>query len=291
MTDEVYTDPLGRKYKAFKGSDFNGLLGGGRGRKYDDDAVIWLPYHKPDDQLEFPVTPKFNDLYYASGSGTVVHTVDRERAYGPHRPVKPVETAEGFRIEGEKGFAATDLVVFDELSWFGECWGVMKAHGWLDPRGDLSQHIVDHVCEQFGPCAVTSAKLEFGENWEARIAELAALQLVQPLSRLWYAINMKALYYCHRNDLRLGYLWAEYRMRMRLEKDTLRGETVVKSARSGGLSRGESKRASSLAIIAAMKGRVSAGQSIANAARQTHRDGLGASPEANRKLWARHSRK
>lgn len=259
--------------------------------EFEDDADVYLPYHEPDDKVEFPVAPKFDDLFSTTASGKVVHVVDRERVYGPQLPARITETAEGIRVEGAKPFAATDLIVFNELDWFGECWGVMMANGWLDPHGGLRQHIIDHVCEEFGPCEVTGAKLKFGENWESRVAELAALRLVQPLSRLWYAISMMSLYYCHRDDLRLGYLWAEYQMRMRLEKDTLRGEAVVRSARRGGHSRGESRRASSEAIIAAMKDRISAGHSVANAARQTHKVGLGASPEANRKLWMRHRRK
>lgn len=291
MTEEIYTDPLGRKYRIFKGSYFNELFGGKGGVIYDENARICIPYREPDDQLEFPVSPKFDDLYFASASGKALHDVDRERGYGPHPLPKLIETAEGIRVEGEKGFLATDLSVFSECDWFGECWGVMRAHGWHDPRGGLSQHIIDSVCKELGPCAVTRAKLEFGENWQTRVAELATLHLVQTLSRLWYAVNMMALYYCHYDDLRLGYLWAEYRMRMSLEKDAMRGESVVRSAKSGGLSRGVSKSASSQKIIAAMKSRVVAGHSIANAARQTYKDGLGASPEANRKLWARHCRK
>lgn len=291
MTEEIYTDPLGRKYRVFKGSDFNKLFGKKGVQKYEEDARICLPYHEPDDKLEFPVAPKFNDLYFASASGKVLHNVHRERGYGPHLPPKLIETAEGFRVEGGKGFSARDLSVFSECDWFGECWGVMHAHGWHDPRGDLSQHIIDNVCKELGPCAVTRAKLEFGENWQTRVAELATLNLVQPLSRIWYAVNMMALYYCHYDDLRLGYLWAEYRMRMSLEKDAMRGESILRSAKSGGHSRGMSKSASSQEIISAMKSRVVAGQSISNSARQAYRDGLGASPEANRKLWARHCRK
>lgn len=291
MTDDTYTDPLGQKYRVIKGSTLNEMFGEITGSAHDDDAQFLFPYHEPDEKREFPVTARFDDLYFTSASGKAVHKVERRRIYGPHRPPKLIETAEGIRVDGEKGFAATDLDIFCEMDWFGECWTVMEAHGWQEPGGRLSQHIVDQVCRELGPCEVARAKVEFGENWESRVAELAALGSVQPLTRLWYAVNMMALYYCHHDDLRLGYLWAEYRMRMRIEKDAIRGEVVVRSAKSGGLSRGLSKKASSQGIIAAMKGRVAAGQSIANAARQTYRDGLGASPEANRKLWTRHHRK
>lgn len=291
MTDETYIDPLGRKYLVFKGSEFNELFGVTAGVIPDDDKTVLVPYSEPDDKREFPSNPRFDDYFFAAASGKVFHNVERERAYGPHRPPKVIETTGGLRIEGEKGFVATDLDILREDDWYGECWAVMDAHGWHGPRGGLSQHIIDHACREIGSCAVTRAKLEFGENWQTRVAELATLRLVQPLSRLWYAVNMMALYYCHHDDLRLGYLWAEYRMRMRIEKDAMRGEVVVRSAKSGGIARAESKKASSLSIVAAMKKRVVAGQSIANAARQTYRDGLGSSPEANRKLWGRLNRK
>ncbi len=287
MTDEIYTDPLGRSFHVLKGSEFNKMFGGIGGRVYDDDEQIFLKRTEPDDKLEFPSSPHLDDYHHIVSSGRVLHNVERERAYGPHQPVKLIETDEGIRIEGTKGFAATELDIFREDDWFGECWQVMEAHGWHRAGGGLGYHIIDQFRDEFGACAITKAKLEFGENWEGRIAELASTRLVQPLSRLWYAINMLALYYCHRDEFRLGFLWAEYRMRMHVEKDAVRGENVVKSAKNGGIARGASKKAASQKIIKAMQSRIAAGQSIANAARQTHREGLGSSPEANRKLWAR----
>lgn len=291
MTDETYKDPLGRRCLVFTGSEFNELFAGLGGVPREDDEQVFINLSEPDDKLEFPANPHLDDYYHIVRSGRVLHSVERARAYGPHRPLRLIEADEGIRIEGKKGFAATEVDVFREDDWFGECWQVMDAHGWHGPSGGLSQHIVDHVSRELSPCMVTRAKLEFGENWGARVAELAAIELVQPLCRLWYAVNMMALYYCHHDDFRLGYLWAEYQMRMKVEKDAVRGERVLESAKSGGIARGASKKVASLKIIKAMQSRIDAGQSVANAARQTYREGLGSSPEANRKLWARQHRK
>lgn len=287
MTGKIYTDPLGRKHHIFSGSDFNELFGHVSGSKWDDDAVILIPASAQDDKMAFPSSPLFDDYYGAVRSGTVIHSVQRAQAYGPQIPAKPVNSPEGIRIEGQKGFAATALEIFREDDWYGECWGVMSAHGWLGPSGGIAQHIVDAVIKEDGPCALAKAKLEYGKNWEVRVAELAATHLVTPLSRLWYVINMKALYYCHHDDMRLGYLWAEYQMRLNSERDALRGESLVKSAKDGGLARRASLSARTQEIIASMERRIVAGQTIANAARLSFNDGHGTSPEANRKLWAR----
>lgn len=288
MTKETRTDPLGRKYHVFKGAEFNAMFGGIGGMSYDDDAEIFIPASELDDKLEFPSTPFFNDLHYSVASGTVIHNLHHEKVYGPHRPPKIVETADGFRVEEGQGFAATSLSIFIEIDWYGECWTVMEAHGWISRSGGIAQRIVDYVSEEFGGSAVTEAQLAFGENWEARVAELAATRLVQPLSRLWYAVNMKALYYCHYDDLRLGYLWAEYRMRMSVEKNAIRGQAVLRSARQGGLARGASRSVETSAVISAMEKRIAVGQSISNAARLTFNEGHGASAGANKKLWHRH---
>ena len=267
MSDEIYTDPLGRKFQVFTGAEFNKLFGVSKSAFHSDEARLLIPVSEPDSQLEFPSGASLKDIYYAAASGTVIHKIERDISYGPQKPPKILETEDGLRPEGNHGFAATSLNVFNELDWFGECWGVMEAHGWHDRKGDLGQNILDRVLERLGACTITNAKLEFREDWQMKVAELAATEFVQPLSRLWYAVNMMSLYYCHRDDLRLGYLWAEYRMRMHVEKNALRGERTAQSARAGGVARRLETAAKSDAVIAAMSKRVSAGQSIANAAR------------------------
>ena len=291
MTDEIFIDPLGRKYLVLSGAEFNTMFEGISRRTHDEDERILIPTSAPVNKLEFPSNPLFNDFHLAVSSGTVLHNVERQEAYGPELPRKIAKTSEGLRVEGNKGFTATALQVFVEIDWHGECWGVMEAHGWHGPKRRISQLIIDNVSKEIGPCEITKAKLEFGENWEIRVAELATIQLVRPLSRLWYAVNMMALYYCHHDDLRLGFLWAEYQMRMRAEKNALRGEVMLKSASDGGLARRATTSAKSGCIIAAMGKRIFSGLSVANAARLTFNQGLGASPDANRKLWARHNRK
>lgn len=112
MIDEIYTDPLGRKYHVLSGADFNRSFNVLGGLEYEDDASILIPISEPDSKLEFPSTPIFNDYFSAVASGTVVHEVTRERAYGPHIPEKIEATKDGLRVAGKEGFAATALNIF-----------------------------------------------------------------------------------------------------------------------------------------------------------------------------------
>lgn len=288
MKGKVFTNPAGEQFTVFSGKELNEI---GGLFQFDDDAEVHIPNLPPDDKLEFPSIPPFNDYAFVATSGVIKHSIRRKEVYGPTSPPKLVETPDGVRVKDSKGFSATSLSVFVEIDWFGECYQVMDAHGWLDGRGNLAQHIVDLVSRKISPCEIAKAKISYGENWEARVAEIAASEFVQPLSRLWYAVNMQALYYCHHDDILLGYLWAEYQMRLNIERNALRGEGVVKNAREGGIARGNETSSVSCKVIAAMEDKIASGKSISNAARLAFKAGLGSSPDANRKLWTRRRSK
>jgi hypothetical protein len=166
----------------------------------------------------------------------------------------------------------------------------MSAHGWLGRDYGLARHIIDHVVEHYGQGEIDKVKERYGDSWEHYVRELAAVRLARPLSRLWYAVNMWSLYYAHHDYIRVGYLWAEYRMRLLHEQDAFRGKKNVASARRGGEQRSKQLKSRSTHILDKMAAYVAAGKSVANAAQLAAKSGLGASAEANRKLWNRHRR-
>ncbi len=184
-----------------------------------------------------------------------------------------------------------DLDIDREDDILSECFQVLSAHGWLDRRGSLSTHVVDAVESRFGSDKIQELREEYGENVDVAIEELAALILTKPLSRLWYAVNMNALYYLDYDDFRLGFLWGEYRAKMRFEADTQRGQKTVTSASEGGRTRAARARDQVQKILSAMARLIQEEKSKSNAARIVFNSGLGRSPEANRKLWHRHQRK
>jgi len=244
-----------------------------------EGQTLFVPIPTPDDKLEFPANPELENVYFYVSSGLASYSVEREEKTAP------------IGKKREAGFSAIQLNLFDELDWHFECLGVLSAHGWLGRDGDLSEQYVEKVASICGDAEIRRAKEQFGENWTCYIGELAALHLVKPLSRLWYAANMISLYYAHYDHLRLGYLWAEYQIRMRHETDSLRGKKSVASAQMGGAEHARAFENRRQRIIESIKRFVESGQSVSNAALLTFKNGLGSSAEANRKLWTRHKPK
>ena len=255
------------------------------------DQKFFIPLKPQDDQLEFPVNDEFIDLITRVRPGTIIHSVDRQKEFP--EPILPSDNSPQNRAAQvyEKGFLARDLSVFVELEWYGECDGVIRAHGWLDSGGNLSTHILEGVRERHGPQSIDFAKKRYAENWEFYVGELASIDLVKPLSRLWYCVNMMALYYCHRDDLRFGFLWAEYQYRMRDEKTTVRGATISKAASAGGKSRRTSHDVKRTQVLTAMATHLKQGHTASRAADLAWRGVIGTSAAANRKIWQRHQKR
>ncbi|UWR32502.1 hypothetical protein K3759_11090 [Sulfitobacter sp. W027] len=181
-----------------------------------------FPVEKPDDKLKFPSSSSSENMGFYATSGAIQHFVNRERPYGPPAPIRPSDQS--------KGFAAIQLALFDDLEVDFECLEVLNAHGWLERNGEIKRDLVADIAKIDGVCSITKAKIQFGENWEVLLLERAAVHFAEPLSRLWYAANIRSLYYAHHDDIRVGYLWAEYRFKMKMELNTLRGEKVLKAA-------------------------------------------------------------
>jgi hypothetical protein len=90
---------------------------------------------------------------------------------------------------------------------------------------------------------------------------------------------------------KIGRLAEHYRWRFSYGADAMRGRTNVQAARSGAEARARELADQTQVVLTAMKTQVAAGKSISRAATIVFRSGLGASPEANRKLWTRHRAK
>ena len=120
---------------------------------------------------------------------------------------------------------------------------------------------------------------------------MAAAHFAEPLSRLWYAASMEALYFAYRDDLTVGYLWAEYRMRKEHEDSALRGKKTQVAARKGGEARGQVLTEQRLRILGEMQRYIDLSHSIARAAELAAKAGIGTSAAANAKLWHRNRSK
>lgn len=204
----------------------------------NDSRTILMPYYPPDDKLDFPGGPKLDDCGWLVQSGIAQHSVPGRE------PPRPSEE----RSNLAKGFAATQLNVFSEMDWYGECFGVLEAHGWTE-HGTISVDLLKRLMEVEGPDIVDEAREKFGgskpdddNTWKAYLLELAATHFTEPLSRVWYAANMQSLFYCRYDDLRLGYLWAEYLMKMRAELFALKHIEMTERNRENGLKGGQSDK-------------------------------------------------
>lgn len=135
----------------------------------------------------------------------------------------------------------TFLNVFDELAWVTECWMVLEAHQWiaghqLEPA---FQSQIEQRCQLENELhmRVLSDKDRF---WHQ--LEIGATHIAEPLSRLWYAASMLSLYFYHSDKLRVGYLWAEYQMKMQFEVSVLRHMQMTDANRSNGQKGGQAEK-------------------------------------------------
>jgi hypothetical protein len=196
----------------------------------DNGPSVLFPYYPFDDRLEFPAQSPVDDAGFLIKNGIASHNVDI-----------------GARA-GTEGFAARKLLLFAEDDWYGECFSVLSAHGWMTD-GDLSHELLVRLQAIEGVDIRERVKdlFSFGfedgdRTWEIYLYELAATHFTKPLSRLWYAANMLSLYYIHRDDLRLGYLWCEYHMRMRYELIALKHIEMTEKNRESGMKGGQADK-------------------------------------------------
>lgn len=193
------------------------------------EGTILVPFHKPDEKMRFPGEPRLEDAGVFVKSGIAQHQI-WSRVNGH---------VLDFGQANMPGFSATQIDdIFVEDSWYGECFGVLDAHGWTK-AGSLDSDLLQRVKDVEGEEIESEARKRFGNEWQPYILEIAAKHFAEPLSRLWYAANMESLYYCHHDDIRLGYLWCEYRMKMRYELFALKHLEVLEKNRESGQKGGQ----------------------------------------------------
>ena len=178
-----------------------------------------FPYHPVKQKKVFPAEAELLSHPALASMGISQHKLDWMGLEKQNKILPPPKN--------DDGFTATHIDVLGDDDFFWETQDVLDAHGWIGRSGLLHVDILAKVIELDGPCIVTKAKLAFGESWRSYIGERASLHLCKPLSRLWYAANLQSLYYAHNDDLRFGYLWAEYKLKMNIESFVNTGRKVI----------------------------------------------------------------
>lgn len=219
----------------------------------DDETVpnVMLPVRDlssfKDDYRDFPARPDVNDLGFTVSSGIAAYDVEDRVPDGC--AIFPRQQAGRWLLEVGNvtlntkrmplaGPTATQLRIFVEADWYGACWQVLEAHGWRE----TSETFLTEV-ERAEPGTVEAAKTLYGDNWSSYVFEIAAKHLCPPLSRLWYAANMMSLYYVHNDDIRLGYLWCEYKNKLKYEEHVLARISQIEKNRESGVLGGQADQA------------------------------------------------
>ena len=245
-----------------------------------DGKGTFYTFAKPaDDYLEFPGRDKLASSRGFVSSGIAFHRFLKPDFIGPLEPLGEENASQYF---------AKNLVVFNDFDFNMECWNVLEAHGWIDSSTRPTPSIMAKVSEAVGAGFVSELQGSGLENWEAVILEIAAANFAKPLSRLWYAAAMNALYFVYRDDLKVGYLWAEYKIRMEHESAAVRGQTVRDGAQKGGEKRSQDYASLRKVVLSELKRLCDQGHSVSRAAELAFKAGIGTSGAANAKLWHRN---
>jgi hypothetical protein len=233
-----------------------------------DEVLVQRPAWECDDALEFPEQPELEAFSCYLRSGVALHQLEltdqdlkpiHESLLAPHLKTF---TSDEFISECRRvleahdqasvpdllqkltevfgtGLSARQLKIFVSDEFLSECKRVLEAHDWMTGGFLLTDGLIQKLTDVHGTETISDAQAQFGENWDAYLLEVAACHFAKPLSRLWYAANMYALYFAHKDDFRLGYLWSEYQSKMRHERFALRQEQVVQKNRESGKKGGQ----------------------------------------------------
>jgi hypothetical protein len=168
----------------------------------------------------------------------------------------------------------------------------------------LEEFFIRRMCEYFDVPR---------EYWKMNLSSAKYVAAFEPYSIHWFELVILAEFRAMRaareapprsfdgHDIRLhvattaaaciGRMVEHYRWRFSYGADALRGRATVESARAGAAARARQHATRSRRIIGEIKRYIGSGKTVSNAASLAFRRGFGASPEANRKLWYRHTRK
>lgn len=132
---------------------------------------------------------------------------------------------------------------------------------------------------------------EDGAIADALLVAVWAELFTEPLSDIWLAAMAMHAREIEGNDFAFGYFTAQLDHRKAAEADYVRGRKSVDSGKRGGAARKFAAAPRTLHILSEMQKLVDRGHSARRAAELVAKKGIGASTEANKKLWARHSKK
>ena len=85
----------------------------------------------------------------------------------------------------------------------------------MDQLREPTPELIGAPIEVVGPKVIVEAR-GLGHKLTSTSRPCCA-QNRHALHEVWYAASLMALYYLHYDDMRFGYLWAEYKAKMRFE--------------------------------------------------------------------------
>lgn len=138
---------------------------------------------------------------------------------------------------------------------------------------------------------------ELGDEKDGRGKKLIVLvahwaQLfAEPLGEIWLAAMAQHACFIEEDDFAFGYLIAQLDQKRENETHFLRGNKILVAAKSGGMARSTSLKTNRDRILAEIKRLNEKSHTLARSAELAFKNNIGTSPEANRKLWRRHSEK
>lgn len=222
------------------------------------EVLLQRPAWECDDRLEFPEQPSMEMFSNYLRSGIALHQLELmdpdlkfdeflsecRRMRETHAETSVKELLKKLSDLFDTGLSARHLNIFAPDELLAECKNVLEAHEWMSGSFLLADGLLQKLTDARGAETISDAQAQFGDNWDAYLLEVAACYFAKPFSRLWYAANMYALYFAHKDDFRLGYLWSEYQSKMRHERFALRHEQVVQKNRESGKKGGQGGRKS-----------------------------------------------
>lgn len=196
------------------------------------------------------------------------------------------------------GPSAMDLAIDHDNPFeiVGECFHVLDAAGWIATLKEPyyltpSSLVIEAVMSAFGPDWSGNRTNEDGEIAPEVYFEAAARILTSPLSRVWYAANILSLLHVHHETFRAGFLWAEYKHRLRSETYVEKAYKMSASAKAGGEAKARDSALRHASTIGEIQRLRAAGHTVSNACRLAYERKYGSSPQANRQLWNRRRSK
>jgi len=196
--------------------------------RLDDGRVFLLPQHSLgyEETLDFPDHPQLESFSRFLRAGISIHEI----------------SIEGGGLDNDiENLSYKNLNLFNREEFLVECVYVLMRAGWIHNGDIISEKLIEELSSAKETFSVSNAKSRHGGSWGYHALEFAANNIAEPFSRLWYVASMYSLYWLGGDVLSLGYLWCEYKMKMRFEKMALKHTEIVKKNKEGGMKGGRGK--------------------------------------------------